>query len=156
MAVFIIQRLSESVSMEPVNQDHVSSVIILVKDPVLLALQLPGFEDAYRAIVNWESECKNNRNEFARVVARVWLDEKKEKATWENLIKALESVDESVLAKEVQDRFVLRRGSTTSTGSSLASSFTSSFTGSVFGSSGNAGMNTLSCCVYLYRGFQVG
>ena len=136
--------------MEPVNQEDLSSVINLVKDPVLLALQLPGFEDERIAIVNWERDSKNDRQEFARVVARVWVHKKKEKATWENLIKALrsESVDESVLAKEVQDRFVLRRCSTTSTGSSLASSFTSSFTGSVFGSSGNAGMNALSCCVH--------
>ncbi len=133
-----------SESMEPViiNQDDVSNVIINVENPVLLALHLPGFENASRAILCRNHDSKN-RQEFARAVANIWVHEKTEKATWKNLIEALKSVNEQVLALEVENRFVLRRGSTTSTGSSLASSF-ASWNGSVFGSSGNAGMNTLS------------
>ena len=60
--------------MEPViiNQDDVSNVIINVEDPVLLAVRLPGFEDASRAILCLDRDSKN-RQEFARAVAHNYL-----------------------------------------------------------------------------------
>ncbi len=115
------------------TRELIYKIIIEVHNPVELAIQLPGFENDASKINDASSLAKS---EFAKRIADNWLQ--KDQATWANLIMALrkECVSENVLAHELEEVYVYRRGSTSSTVSSLLSS---SWTESEPANSGNTG-----------------
>ncbi len=104
---------------------------------VEFAIQLPGFESNASEI---RDASRLDKSEFAKRIADNWLQ--KDQATWANLIMALrkECVKEDVLADDLEKECAYRRGSTTSTGSSVISSLlSSSWTESEPANSGNTG-----------------
>ncbi len=120
------------------SYDVLWKVIHKVENEEILAVLLPGFEEDSGHIRKLKKDYPNG-SDFAKEVAKRWIEKHPEKATWNNLIKTLElkCVSENCLAQRLKEELVPQNGSVSSVGSSFINSLGSSWTESDPANSGN-------------------